>query len=138
MTTEIEQKPSELIAEFVRLRDLKRDAEAEYAEFRRQEYDVPMNEIEAKLMDIMNKLGSDSIKTKQGTAYKKISTSVTTADSSEFRRHVIGSELWELINFVPNKTAINDLVAAGEPLPPGINRTAFYNITVNRPKESHS
>lgn len=137
MTT-TKQKPAELIGEYVRLRDLKREAEAEYAEFRRVEYDAPMNLIENQLLEIFNDLGSDSIKTKEGTAYKKMSTSVTTADGSEFRRHVIGLEAWDLINFIPNKTAINDLVAAGEPLPPGINRTAFYNITINRPKETQS
>ena len=61
--------------------------------------------------------------------------SLTTADSAAFRRHVIGGELWDLVNFAPNKTAINELIKDGEPLPPGLNRTTFYNVNINRPKE---
>ena len=31
-----------------------------------------MNDIEIKLLDLLNKDGADSIKTKKGTAYKKL------------------------------------------------------------------
>jgi hypothetical protein len=129
-TIEITDKPSELIDKYIELRRGRSNAEEAYAEFRRKEFDQPMNEIEGKLLDMLDKMGSDSIKAKSGTAFKKISTSVTTADGAEFRRHVIGLEAWELVDWRPNKTAVNDLISNGEPLPPGLNRSTFATINV--------
>ena len=60
-----------------------------------------MNEIELTLLDQLNQLGVDSVASQEGTAYKKMSTSVTMADAREFRRHVIGGELWDLIECAP-------------------------------------
>ena len=127
--------PADLIGKYVELRDQRKAADAKFAEWRKEHFDGPMDDIEMKLLDTLNQLGSDSIKTKKGTAYKKTGTSVTTADGAAFQRHVIGLEAWELINFVPNKTTINELIDAGEPLPPGLNRTQFINVNINRPKE---
>jgi hypothetical protein len=62
-----------------------------------------------------------------------LKVSVTTADVREFRRHIIGGEHWDLVDWRPSKTAINDLVDAGEPLPPGINRSTFVTANVRRP-----
>jgi hypothetical protein len=134
--TETKPTPADLIGEFVQLRDLRKAKDAEYAALRKEAYDARMEEIEAALLDQLNKDGADSIKTKKGTAYKKMSTSVTTSDSSAFTRHVIGGELWDLVDWRPNKTAINELIAAGDELPPGLNRTTFWNVNINRPKET--
>jgi len=125
-------KPADLVEEYIRLRDEKKRAEDTYKVWLDEHYNTRMNEIELTLLDQLNTLGIDSIASKQGTAYKKLSTSVTTADGREFRRHVIGGELWDLIEFRPSKTAINDLIEKGEPIPPGINRSAFYTIGIRR------
>lgn len=130
------QTPADLIGEYVQLRDLRKAKDAEYADLRREAFDTRMNDIESALLDQLNKDGADSIKTRKGTAYKKLSVSITTADSAAFSRHIIGGELWDLITFTPQKTAINELIKAGEELPPGLNRTTFWNINVNRPKET--
>jgi hypothetical protein len=129
-TLKIVDKPSDLIASYIELRIGRTKADEAYAEWRKNEYDAPMQEIEAKLLDMLNEMGSDSIKAQTGTAYKKLSTSVTTADGAEFRRHVIGLEAWDLVDWRPNKTAVNDLIAQGEALPPGLNRTTFYNVNI--------
>jgi hypothetical protein len=125
-------KPADLVEEYIRLRDEKKRAEDTYKVWLDEHYNTRMNEIELTLLDTLNQLGSDSIASPAGTAYKKLSTSVTTADGREFRRHVIGGELWDLIEFRPSKTAINDLIEKGEPIPPGINRSAFYTIGIRR------
>jgi hypothetical protein len=134
MDIQMKGKPAELIDRYVKLRDQRKADDETFAEFRKEKYDMPMNEIEMTLLDILNQMGSDSIKTKQGTAYKKQSVSITTADGAEWRRHIIGLEAWDLVTFTPAKTAINDLIAAGGDLPPGLNRTTFYNVHINRPK----
>jgi hypothetical protein len=130
---EIKDMPSELIAQFLKLRKERTSADETYAEFRKQEYDTPMQEIENKLLDAMNQMGVDSLKAKTGTAFKKLSTSVTTADGAAFRSYVIDGELWDMVDWRPNKTAVNDLVGSGQPLPPGLNRTTFFNVNVRVP-----
>lgn len=125
-------KPADLVEEFIRLRDEKQIVEKGFEEQMKLRYSERMESIKVTLLDLLNKLGVDSIAGHTGTAFKSISTSVTVADAREFRRHVIGGEHWDYIDWRANKTAINDLVEAGEPLPPGINRSAFYNINVRR------
>ncbi len=125
-------KPADLVEEFIRLRDEKQQVEKGFEEQMKMRYIERMESIKVTLLDLLNKLGVDSIAGHTGTAFKSISTSVTVADAREFRRHVIGGEHWDLIDWRANKTAVNDLVDQGEPLPPGINRSSFYNINVRR------
>lgn len=130
--TNTNSKPDELIAQYLRLRkDRDTDDEA-YAQIRREVYEQPMKAIEMQLLDTLNTLGSTSLKSKYGTAMKVHGSSLTTADSSLFRRHVIGLEAWELVDWRPNKTAIEDLIKNGEVLPPGLNREPVVNVRVRK------
>ena len=127
-----EMKPADLVEEFIRLRDEKQFVEKGFEAEVKTRYTDRMEAIKQTLLELLNKLGVDSIAGRSGTAFKSITTSVTVADAREFRRHVIGGEHWDYIDWRANKTAINDLVEAGEPLPPGINRSAFVQINVRR------
>ena len=127
-----EMRPADLVEEFIYLRGLKAQASEAFAEFCKEHYDTRMEEIEGKLLNTLNTLGVDSLAGKTGTAYKKISTSVTIADQSTFRRHVIGAEGWDLVNWHANKTVIREMVENNEPLPPGINYNSFYTIGIKR------
>lgn len=127
--------PAALIAEFVQLRDERKAFDAKAAAMRKANYDDRMEEIEKLLLDVLNKAGIDSIRSKSGTASKKLYSSVTTADGAEFRRHVIGLEAWDLADWKPNKTAIDELIEAGDPLPPGVNRSTTWKISVLKGKE---
>lgn len=125
-------KPAALVTEYIQLRDAKKQFEELASEKAKELYGTRMEEIEAKLLDLLNTLGVDSIAGKGGTAYKKLSTSVTIADAREFRRHVIGNEAWDLADWRANKTTINEVVEAGGELPPGVNRTVFATIGIRR------
>jgi hypothetical protein len=131
------EKPIDLIGQYVELRDQLKAADAAYAAWKKEQYDDTLDAIELKLLDQMNQTGVDSFKTKKGTAYKKKSVSLTTADGSEFRRHVIGLEAWDLIEFRPAKTAVVELIDNGEPVPPGLNYTTRYNVNINRPSKEN-
>lgn len=125
-------KPAALVTEFIKLRDAKKQFEEMAAEKSKQLYGDRMAEIEIQLLDILNELGVDSIAGKGGTAYRKVSTSVTIADAREFRRHVIGSEAWDLADWRANKTIINEMVEQGLEVPPGVNRTTFATVGIRR------
>jgi hypothetical protein len=130
MTTDM--KPAELVTEFIKLRDEKKRFEEVAATKCQELYGERMNEIEGQLLEMLNTLGVDSITGKNGTAYKKVSTSVTIADAREFRRHVIGSEAWDLADWRANKTVINEMVEQGLDIPPGVNRSTFLTVGIRR------
>lgn len=125
-------KPSELVEEYINLRDAKSKAKETFDIFCKQHFNDRMEQIEQNLLSVLTAMGVDSLAGSSGTAYRKISTSVTIADSREFQRHVIGGENWDLIDWRANKTAVNDLVEAGEAVPPGVNRSATYTIGIRR------
>jgi hypothetical protein len=133
MNANIGLTPTDLVSEYIELRDSKAREVDEHKAMIAEKYDSRMREIEATLLNLFTALGVDNLSAKGvGTAYKKTSTSVTTADASEFRRHVIGSEEWDLVSWIPSKTAVNERVERGEPIPPGVNRSAFVTIGIRR------
>ena len=124
--------PAELVERYIALRDGRKVSDETFAAWRKEHFDMEMDALENAMLDTLNKLGVDSIKAPSGTVYKKLTTSVTVGDQREFRRHVIGDEAWDLIDWRANKTAVNDLIENGGELPPGINRNAFYTVGVRR------
>lgn len=132
MDAAVKQTPAEMVEEYIKLRDGKKVAADRYGEWEDQNFNNRMKALEAQLLDVLNELGSDSLSSKSGTVYKKANTSVTVADAREFRRHVIGAEAWDLIDWRVNKTAVNDAIEAGEDLPPGVNRSVFVTVGIRR------
>lgn len=124
--------PAQLVEEYIKLRDEKKAADEHYKAWLEQNYTTRMDAIEASLLSTLNELGLESVAGKSGTAYKKLSTSVTIADMREFRRHVIGGEMWDLADWRANKTLVEEMIEKGETIPPGVNRTAFYSIGIRR------
>ena len=125
-------KPADLVEEFIKLRQDKQQVEKAFEEKMAELYGNRMEEIKVILLNTLNAMGIDSLAGKSGTAFKSTVVSVTTADMREFRRHVIGGEQWDLVDWRPNKTAINELVDQNEPLPPGINRTVMQTVNIRR------
>src|SRR5215468_6290647 len=68
-------KPIDLVARYIRLRDQMQADDKRYAEFRKQEYDDPMKEIEDHFTKLFEETGSDSMKTRSGTVYRKMNVS---------------------------------------------------------------
>jgi hypothetical protein len=135
MTINIKDKPATLVERYISLRNERKQFDERAAAMRKTNYDDEMNQLENTLLDVLNKTGAESIRSKTGTVSKKLFSSVTTADGAEFRRHVIGLEAWDLADWKPNKTAIEELVENGEPLPPGVNRSTTWKIHVNKAKD---
>ena len=125
-------KPADLIEEYIELRDLKDQFKKNFEAKCKELYGDRMEEIETLMLNALNQMGVESLASNNGTAFKKIATSVTIADAREFRRHVIGGEHWDLIDWRANKTAVNDLVDRGEAIPPGVNRNAIYVVQFRR------
>lgn len=126
-------KPIDLITEYIQLRERKKAAEETYKQWLDTNFNRRLERIEVELMAFLNETGSDSIKTVNGTAFKRSETSVTVADQKEFSRFVVGSEAWALIDFRASKTGVKEYLEEHQALPPGINFTASTAISVRKP-----
>jgi len=126
-------RPIDLITEYIQLRDRKKAAEEAYKQWVEANINRRLDRIEAELMAFLNDSGTDSIKTANGTAFKRTETSVTVADQKEFSRYVISSEAWGLIDFRASKTGVKEFLEEHQSLPPGINFIPATVISVRKP-----
>lgn len=124
-------KLSEAVQMYINLRDQKAQMKAEFdaAVAPLQE---KMDKLEAKLLEVFNKTGTDSVKTEYGTAYSTTRTSVSTADRDAFINFVREKDEWALLEIRPSKSAVEQYRAAHDDLPPGINMREERVVNVRR------
>lgn len=129
-----EVSPSDLLTEYVKLRAEKKVADEKYEEFSKLHFGARMDEIELILLDHLNSTNLQSVSNETTTAYKKVDTSVTISkgDPGAFREYVISNKRFELIDWRANKTAIQEIVKAGQELPPGVNFSQAVSIGIRR------
>jgi hypothetical protein len=125
-------KLSEAVALYIRLRDKKAQMKAEYdatvAPVQKQ-----MDTLEAKLLDVFNKTGMDSIKTEHGTAYSTTRSSASVADRDVFMDFVKDRHEWSLLEVRASKTAVEQYRSANDnELPPGINMREERVVNIRR------
>jgi phage host-nuclease inhibitor protein Gam len=125
-------KLSEAVSLYIQLRDKKAEMKAEF-----DASIAPLNEkmdkLEAKLLDVFNKTGMDSVKTENGTAYTAVRTTASIADREAFMEFVKANEEWSLLEARASKTAIEQFRDSnnGE-LPPGINIRSERVVNIRR------
>lgn len=88
---------------------------------------------EGKLLDYLNQSNQQNAKTLNGTAYKYEKISYRVEDPDAFKRHVIGAEDWEAINWAVNKSRADDEFAKTKQLLPGTTRTVLVTLGVLAP-----
>jgi hypothetical protein len=92
-----------------------------------------MDKLEAKLLEVFNTTGMESVRTEFGTAYSSVRSSATVADRESFMTYVRGHDDWGLLEVRPAKLAIEEFRAANDgDLPPGINFTEERVVNVRR------
>lgn len=125
-------KLSEAVSLYIQMRDkkaqMKADFEASVAPLTEK-----MDKLEAKLLDVFNKTGMDSVKTEFGTAYATTRTTASVADREAFMEYVKANEEWALLEVRTSKTAVEQYRAANDnDLPPGINLREERVVNIRR------
>lgn len=125
-------KLSEAVTLYIQLRDkkaqMKSDFDASVAPINEK-----MDKLEAKLLDVFNKTGMDSVKTEHGTAYTAVRTTASVADRDAFMEFVKANEEWSLIEVRAAKTAIEQFRDNNDnELPPGINIRSERVVNIRR------
>jgi 5'-3' exonuclease len=124
-------KMSDLVAKYIELRDKKAEYKAAY-DAKVALIDETLDKIEAKLLQVFDDTGMDSVKTEAGTAYKSTRVSVTTGDKDAFMEFVRTNDEWPLLEVRPSKSAVEEYRQQHDDLPPGINWRAEQVVNIRR------
>ena len=125
-------KLSEAVEVYIKLRDKKAQMKAAF------DADVsPINDklakLEAKLMEVFNTTGMDSVKTEFGTAYTVNRSTASVADREIFMDYVKNNEEWSLLEVRVSKTAVDQFREANDnEMPPGVNLRVERVVNVRR------
>lgn len=116
---------------YVALRDKKKEIEERHkAEL--QDINDTMNKLTEVMMQTLETVGAQSIKTSQGTVYVSARYSASLADPKAFMDYVIANKKFELLDRKANATACRDFVAETGSQPPGVNMSAIRTLGVRR------
>lgn len=124
-------KLSELVAKYIELRDKKYELKHQY-EFKAAQLDETLSKIEAKLLQVFDSAGMDSVKTEFGTAYASTRSTASVADKETFMNFIKENEEWSLMEVRAAKLAIEQYKTANGDLPPGVNYREERVVNIRR------
>lgn len=127
MTEDLEKRTQQYIA----LRDKIKGIEEQH-KLALKPYKEALERLENLFFTALESANVDSMKTSAGTFYKSVQASATIADGAEFKRYVIGSQAWDLLDWRANKTAVAALVDSSGAPPPGVNFATHIKVNVRR------
>jgi hypothetical protein len=120
------------VEKFIKLRDKIKEIEEGHKE-QLKPFKEMLLTLNNMLLDHLNNSGGDNISVKGiGTFYKSVKTTASIADGDAFRRHVIGSEAWDLLDWRANSTAVKQFIEDHNQPPPGVNISSVVSAGVRR------
>lgn len=113
------------------LREKKAELKAVY-DAKRREYDRALEAIENRMLQALQEMGVNSVRTDNGTAY--ISQKVTYGiDSWEHvRDFILDTGMVEMLQKRPAKAVVDEYLEVNEQLPPGLSRHAELVVNVRK------
>jgi hypothetical protein len=95
-------------------------------------YKEMLDKLNSVLLDHLNTINGESVRTDTGTVYRTEKKAASLADPDAFMRYVIGSEAWDLLDRKANVTAVSDFIEENNAPPPGVNFSTTYVVGVRR------
>jgi hypothetical protein len=120
-----------IIEQYVQLRDRLKQADDEHKKKTKFAKDH-LEKLEGLLMERLNDLGGESIKTPHGTVYRSTKRSATIADGDAFRKFVVEHEAFDIVDWRANANAVDDFIKSQATTPPGVNFTTTHRVGVRR------
>jgi hypothetical protein len=125
-------KLSDAVSLYIKLRDQKAQMKAEF-DAAVAPVQEKMDKLEAKLLEVFNQTGMDSVKTEFGTAYATVRSTASIADREAFMDYVKANEEWSLLEVRAAKSAIEQFRSANDnELPPGVNLREERVVNIRR------
>lgn len=127
MTKVVKLANDELVSVYVQFRERRRQ--------RKKEDDIDkekLEKIEGILLERFRADGSESVRTKYGTAYKTLRTSASVADRDVFMGHVLEKKAFELLEVRCSKEAVTQYKSEHGEIPPGVDWREEVHINVKQ------
>jgi hypothetical protein len=121
----------ELVGQYVRLRDKIREAEDAHKAKLKDAKDH-LEKLNNTLLDRLNQVGGESVKTASGTVYRTTKRSASIKDGDKFRHFVIENEAFDLVDWRANANAVDDFIQDQQAPPPGVDFSTTYTVGVRR------
>jgi hypothetical protein len=119
------------VGQFVKLRDKIAEIKKAQKEFLKP-YNETLEQLNAVLLAHLISVNTNSASTDAGTVYKNEKKSASLADPEAFRKFVIANQLFDLIDWKANVTAVEDYINEKELPPPGVNYSSTFVAGVRR------
>ena len=134
MTDETVQDPAadEMVHTYILCRDWIKKEKEKFEEHIAPKKAAMLN-IEGRLQTLLDNTGQESGRCKTGTFYTTTRYSAKISDPQEFKRHVIGTENWDLLDWKANVQAARDFEKEEKTPLPGVSISAIAKIGVRRP-----
>lgn len=124
-------KLSEAVELYIKMRDRKAELKAEF-DAKVAPLNEKMDKLEAKLLDVFNQTGMDSVKTEFGTAYSTTRVTASVADKEVFMAHIRANDDWGLLEVRASKTAVDQYRSVHDDIPPGVSMREERVVNVRR------
>ena len=121
----------ELVRQYVALRDKLKEAEDAHKNktSNAREY---LDLLNAKLLERLNAVGGEGVKTKHGTVYRTTKKSASIADGGAFKTFVQQNKMFDLVDWRANANAVADYIDENQAPPPGVNFSTHFTVGVRR------
>lgn len=128
---ELPDNIDDLVHQYVTLRDKLRDADDKHKEKTKNAREY-LEQLNSKLLERLNDVGGQSVKTEHGTVYRTTKKTASLADGAAFREFVKEHELFDLVDWRANANAIDDYIKENNAPPPGVNFSQHFQVGVRR------
>lgn len=122
---------SVLVEKYIKVRDRKEEI-MKKAKEEAAKYDAVLDKIEGILLVTFSEIGTESVSTAAGTAYKSTRTAAQIADWDTTLRFIQERELWGMLERRVSKAAVEQYKGETGELPPGVNWREEIVINIRR------
>jgi len=125
---EVPLPPDQLMRIYTKMRD-----KLEQLEVMTSKLEKDMKMVKAALLEHCKANGVESIKTQYGSAFRTVRTTYSTADWENFHKFVLEHQAPYLLEKRLHQGAMKEFLADNpELVPPGLNSSSEYTITIKR------
>lgn len=121
-----------LVERYIKLRDAIKSADDLHKE-RTSPAREALEQMNSQLLQEIEKVGGESVRTQHGTVYRTMKKSATIADGDVFRKYVIENKEFDLVDWRANSTAVSIFIDKHANPPPGVNYSTIALVGVRRP-----
>lgn len=121
----------EKIKQYRELRDRIAEMDNEHKEKMRP-YRELLEKMNGLLLEQLNTVEGNSLRTEHGMIYRQEKKSVSLADPDKFMSYVIANDMWDLIDRKANATAVADFIDETGFAPPGVNFSTRFVVGVRK------